>query len=102
MVKFALLSNRHEQPEFAQIIFEKVLTTYSKKLNIWFSYIDMLVKNEEIEIARQTFERLLTNTFPLKKMKSIFQKYIDFETKSGDKDNVAKIKKMATSMVGKD
>lgn len=102
MVKFALICNRHEHSEFAQIIFEKILTTYSKKLNIWFSYIDMLVKNEDIEIARQTFERLLTNTFPLKKMKSIFQKYIEFETKNGDKGNIAKIKKIATSMVGKE
>lgn len=98
MIKFALLHNKYEQTEFAQIIFEKILTTYNKKLPIWFTYIDMLTKNNEIEIARQTYERVLANKFPLKKLKTIFQKYMEFEKKYGDKAKVSRVKKLASSM----
>ncbi len=52
MIKFALMHNKYEQSELAHIIFEKILTTYNKKLPVWFTYIDMLVKNKEFEIAR--------------------------------------------------
>ncbi len=51
---------------------------------------------------RQTFDRILANHFPLKKLKTVFQKYIDFETKFGEKANISKIKKMASSMLNDD
>ncbi|CAO1409196.1 unnamed protein product [Diamesa serratosioi] len=102
MIKFALLNNRYAQTDFAQVIFEKILTTYNKKLPIWFTYIDMLIKNKEIEVARQTFERVLTVSFPIKKLKTIFQKYIDFETKHGEAANISKIKKTAKTMLEKE
>ncbi|CAO1404946.1 unnamed protein product [Diamesa tonsa] len=101
MIKFALLNNRYAQTDFAQVIFEKILTTYNKKLPIWFTYIDMLIKNKEIEVARQTFERVLTVSFPIKKLKTIFQKYIDFETKHGEAANITKIKRTAKTMLEK-
>lgn len=102
MTKFALLMSRHNIHDFSQTIFEKILNTYSKNLSIWFTYIDMMTKNGQIEIARSLFDRMLIVKFPLKKLKSIFQKYIEFETKHGDPANVSKIKKIALSMTAKD
>lgn len=101
MTKFALMMSRHNIHDFSQTIFEKILSTYSKNLSIWFTYIDMMTKNGDIEIARSLFDRMLVQKFPLKKLKSIFQKYIDFETKHGDNANLSKIKKMAKSMLEK-
>ncbi|KAL7034408.1 hypothetical protein ACKWTF_007951 [Chironomus riparius] len=101
MTKFALMMSRHNIHDFSQTIFEKILSTYSKNLSIWFTYIDMMTKNGDIEIARSLFERMLVHKFPLKKLKSIFQKYIEFETKHGDNANLSKIKKMAKSMLEK-
>lgn len=89
------MMSRFEQHDFAQTIFEKILSNYNKKLNIWFTYIDMMTKHGHIEIVRSLFERLLIIKFPLKKIKNIFQKYIEFEIKHGDHCNVSKIKKMA-------
>jgi rRNA biogenesis protein RRP5 len=102
MVKYALMTSRYELHDFAQTIFEKILSSYNKKLNIWFTYVDMMIKQGQIEIARSLFERLVIIKFPLKKLKSIYQKYIEFETKHGDPSNVSKIKKLARSTLEKE
>lgn len=99
MVKFALMASKYDLHDFSQTIFEKILTSYNKKLPIWFTYIDMMVKNGEIEIARSLFERILAVKFPMKKMKTVFQRYIEFETKHGQESNVSAIKRMARNML---
>lgn len=96
------MTSRYDLNDFAQTIFEKILSSYNKKLNIWFTYIDMMIKQGEIEIARSLFERLVIIQFPLKKLKSIYQKFIDFETKHGDSSNVSKVKKLAKSVLQKE
>jgi hypothetical protein len=45
------------------------------------------------------FERVLVVKFPMKKLKTIFQKYIEFETKHGEASNVSKIKIAAKKML---
>jgi rRNA biogenesis protein RRP5 len=99
MVKFALMTSKHNLHDFSQTIFEKILSSYNKKLPIWFTYIDMMTKNGQIEIARSLFERILVINFPLKKLKTIFQKFIEFETRHGDAANVGRIKKTAKKML---
>lgn len=102
MTKYALMMARNNLHDFSQTIFEKILSSYQKNLSIWFTYIDMMVKNENIDIARSLFERMLVIKFPLKKYKSIFQKYIEFESKYGNASDLLKIKKMAKSMLEKE
>lgn len=102
MLKYALMTSRYELHDFAQTIFEKILSSYNKKLNIWFTYIDMMIKYGHIDIARSLFERLIIIKFPLKKIKIIFEKFIEFETKHGDDSNISKIKKIAKQMFEKE
>lgn len=102
MVKFALMTSKNDLHDFAQTIFEKILSSYIKRLPIWFTYIDMMTKNGEIEIARSLFERILVIKFPIKKLKTIFQKYIEFEQKHGETSNISKIKKAARNMLEQD
>lgn len=52
IVKFAILSNKHNQSEYAHALLEQVLTSYPKRVDIWTTYIDMLVKADEILLAR--------------------------------------------------
>lgn len=99
MVKFALMTAKHNLHDFSQTIFEKILSSYNKRLPIWFTYINMITKNGQIEIARSLFERLLVVKFPMKKLKTIFQKYIEFEMQHGEAGNVSKIKKLAKNML---
>ena len=50
--KFAHLENRLGEPERAQTLMEHILTTYPKRVDVWSSYVDMLVKNGQLESAR--------------------------------------------------
>lgn len=93
MMKYALMMSRYEQHDFSQTIFEKILSSYPNKTNVWYTYIDMMTKYNYIEIARSLYERMMMTKFPLKKTKILIQKYIEFEIKHGDKSNVAKIKR---------
>lgn len=102
MVKFALMMAKYDLHDFSQTIFEKILSNYNKKLPIWFTYIDMMIKNGQVAIARSLFERILIVKFPMKKMKTVFQKYIEFETHHGDASNVSKIKRMAKNSLEQD
>lgn len=92
------MTSRYGLHEFSQTIFEKILSSYKKKLPIWFQYIDLMVKSNQIDVARSLFERLILVELPLKKMKTVYQKYIDFETKH-EPSNVAKVKKAAKTML---
>ena len=102
MVKFALMVSKHNLHDFSQTIFEKILGSYNKKLPIWFTYIDMMTKNAQIDIARSLFERILVIKFPMKKLKTIFQKYIEFETRHGEPSNISNIKRTAKNMLEND
>lgn len=102
MIKFALMTTKYDLHDFSQTIFEKVLSSYNKRLPIWFTYINMMTKNGQIEIARSLFERILVIKFPIKKLKTIFQKYIEFEQRHGDASNIAVIKKAARNMLEQD
>lgn len=102
MVKYALMTAKYDLHDFSQTIFEKLLSSYNKKLPIWYTYIDMMTKNGQIEVARSLFERILVIKFPIKKLKTIFQKYIEFETRHGEASNISKIKRMARNLLDQD
>jgi rRNA biogenesis protein RRP5 len=50
--KFAHLENRLGEPERAQTLMEHILTSYPKRVDVWSSYVDMLVKKGQLESAR--------------------------------------------------
>lgn len=52
MVRFAQLENRYGDKERAQTLFEKVLSSYPKRVDVWSAYVDALVKSGDIPIAR--------------------------------------------------
>lgn len=51
-IKFALLSNKYRQQEFAQALMENMLTLYPSRIDIWFQYVDMLIKDKLYEFVR--------------------------------------------------
>jgi rRNA biogenesis protein RRP5 len=52
MITFALLESKYGEKERSQTLFEQILSSYPKRTSVWFSYVDSLVKLDEIEIAR--------------------------------------------------
>lgn len=52
IVKFANLSNKFGQKDHAQALFEQILVSYPKRIDVWSQYVDLLVKGGDIDIAR--------------------------------------------------
>ncbi|KFB37345.1 AGAP003595-PA-like protein [Anopheles sinensis] len=99
IVKFAFLHNRHGNRDEAHLLFEQILTSYPKRTDIWSQYVDMLVKDGLVENARQILERAVVQRLPLKNMKTLYTKYVNFEEKHGNRDSVRRVKQMATDYV---
>lgn len=66
-------------------MFEGIVSSYPKRMDIWAVYMDMEVKyggSENKAQARHLFERCLANDQIMKKpkkMKLVFQKYMEYE-----------------------
>lgn len=52
IVEFAKLNRVNGQMDVASTLLEQILTSYPKRTDIWSFYIDMLVKEDQVESAR--------------------------------------------------
>lgn len=56
-MRFANLENKLGDKERSQTLFEQILTSYPKRVDVWSTYIDCLIKIEDFDIARCEFRR---------------------------------------------
>ncbi|XP_029666724.1 protein RRP5 homolog isoform X1 [Formica exsecta] len=101
LVRFANLENKLGDKERAQTLFEHILSSYPKRVDVWSCYVDCLIKSEDIDIARRVLERACVQTLPARKMKTLFTKFKSFEEKYGTPEAVARIVQMAAEYVEK-
>ncbi|CAL7942589.1 unnamed protein product [Xylocopa violacea] len=101
MARFALMENRFGNKERAQTLFEHILSSYPKRVDIWSCYVDALIKSNDIDIARKVLERAIIQTLPPRKMKTLFKKFINFEEQYGTQEDVARVQQMAVEYVEK-
>lgn len=101
IVKFAQLENKFGDKERSQTLFEQVLTSYPKRTDVWSAYVDSLAKSDQIDIARKVLERAISQTLPVKKMRTLFKKYLSFEEKHGKPEDVSRVRELAASYVEK-
>lgn len=52
IVRFAIMENKFGDKERAQTLFEQILSSYPKRVDIWSCYVDSLIKSNDIDIAR--------------------------------------------------
>lgn len=101
LARFANLENKLGDKERAQTLFEKILSSYPKRVDVWSCYIDCLIKSENIDKARKALEQACVQTLPVRKMKILFTKFKNFEEKYGTFESVARIVQMAADYVEK-
>ncbi|XP_030753555.1 protein RRP5 homolog [Sitophilus oryzae] len=92
IVRFAILEFKYGEVDQACAIFESILTTDPRKVNIWITYVDQLIKKNHIEQARQVLERAALQKLPLRSMKSLFMKFRKFEEEYGTPESVNVVK----------
>ncbi|XP_075221764.1 ribosomal RNA Processing 5 isoform X2 [Lycorma delicatula] len=99
ITRFALLENTHGSPEHAQTLMEHVLTTYPGRTPTWITYIDMLTKSGRIDLARNVLERAVSQKLPVKKMKTLYKKWLQFEQMHGSEESVNHVREAAENYV---
>jgi len=52
IIKFANLNNKYGQKETGHALYEQILTSYPKRVDIWSQYVDLLIKDGQIDSAR--------------------------------------------------
>ncbi|XP_034255827.1 protein RRP5 homolog [Thrips palmi] len=99
IVHFALLEARNNHLEQAKALMDPILASYPKRTDVWCTYCDMLVKANQINEARELLGRSVSQKLPAKKMKTLFTKFLQFETAHGSKEGQDKVRLMATEYV---
>ncbi|XP_066902538.1 rRNA biogenesis protein RRP5 [Halyomorpha halys] len=97
--RFALIENQNGFPEQAQALFENLLTSYPKRVDLWFVYVDMLVKSGSPDLARNVLERATSHKLPVRKMKALYQKWLKLEETHGTPESVQQVKDAANDYV---
>uniref|UniRef100_A0A1A9V937 S1 motif domain-containing protein n=1 Tax=Glossina austeni TaxID=7395 RepID=A0A1A9V937_GLOAU len=101
IIMFANLNHKYGRSEMAQTLLDQIVTSYPKRVDVWSQYVDVLIKENLIDCARNVLERAIIQKIPLKKMRTIFKKYLEFEQNYGTEANVQRVKQLAVDYVKK-
>ncbi|SCV70668.1 BQ2448_3430 [Microbotryum intermedium] len=99
IMKFAQLEFKMGDPERGRTIFEGVVHTHPRRLDIWLIYVDMEIKLRNLAGVRALFERALATKLSSKKGKSVFKKWFAFEKEHGDSQGADAVKTKALAFV---
>ncbi len=101
-VKFAALEfhSPHGSPERGRTMFEGVLSTYPKRLDLWNQLLDLEIQQGDKAIIRALFERVIkTKGMKPKAAKAWFKRWSEWEEKNGDAKSQEKVKAKAREWV---
>ncbi|KAJ7655010.1 hypothetical protein DFH06DRAFT_1201338 [Mycena polygramma] len=93
--RFAQLEYKLGDPERGKTLFEGIVDSHPKRLDLWSVYMDMEAGQGQIQSLRNLFERVLTQKMTSHKAKAFFKKWLELEKRIGDEDGVALVKAKA-------
>ena len=99
--KFAQLEFRYPNgdPERGRTIFEGLLSTFPKRLDLWNVLVDLEIKAGDKEQVRRIFKRVTSGKLKPKKAKFFFKRWVDFEEREGDEKRVEGVTARAAEYV---
>ncbi|XP_034043197.1 protein RRP5 homolog [Thalassophryne amazonica] len=99
IAKFAQLEYQYSDSEKGRTMFDKVLTSYPKRTDLWSVFIDLTVKHGSQEEVRALFDRAIHLSVSVKKIKFFFKRYLEYEKKHGNAQSVQAVKVKAMEFV---
>ncbi|KAF6716045.1 RRP5-like protein [Oryzias melastigma] len=99
IAKFAQLEFRYGNPETGRSMFDKVLTSYPKRTDLWSIFIDLEIKHGSQKEVRALFDRVIHLSISAKKIKFFFKRYLEYEKKHGTAESVQAVKDKAVEFV---
>lgn len=101
--KFAQLEFRspNGDSERGRTIFEGLLSTFPKRLDLWNVLLDLEIKQGDKEQIRRLFGRVTSSNLKPRKAKYFFKRWLEFEEKDGDAKSCEMVKARAAEYVRK-
>lgn len=91
------------EPERGRTIFESVVSTYPKRLDIWSIYLDMekgsKARPGDPERVRRLFERMTSLQLSSKRARDLFKRWLEYEKEVGGSSEVDHVKQKAQAFV---
>ncbi|XP_070830544.1 protein RRP5 homolog isoform X2 [Chaetodon trifascialis] len=97
--KFAQLEFRYGDSEKGRAMFDKILTSYPKRTDLWSVFIDLMVKHGSQKEVRALFDRVIHLSVSVKKIKFFFKRYLEYEKKHGTPQSIQAVKEKAMEFV---
>ncbi|XP_064171812.1 protein RRP5 homolog [Anguilla rostrata] len=99
IAKFAQLEFQHGDAERAKSMFDRTLTSYPKRTDLWSVYLDLMVKHGTQKEVRALFDRVIHLSVAVKRIKFFFKRYLEYEKKHGTPESVQAVKEKALEYV---
>ncbi|KAF5193438.1 rRNA biogenesis protein RRP5, partial [Thalictrum thalictroides] len=91
----AILEFKCGVPDRGRSMFEEMLREYPKRTDLWSVYLDQEIRLGDADVIRALFERASSLSLPPKKMKFLFNKYMEYEKAHGDEERVDYVRRKA-------
>lgn len=88
-------------PERGRTIFEGLLSTFPKRLDLWNVLLDLEIKQGDKDIIRRLFGRVTNAKLKPRKAKFFFKKWLEWEEKEGTPKTQETVKAKAAEYVKK-
>ncbi|KAF4679012.1 hypothetical protein FOZ63_001245, partial [Perkinsus olseni] len=97
----AKLEYKYGTVERGKTIFESLLASQPKRLDIWSVYLDEHINanKEDSDAVRSVFDRAVTLKLKPAKMKFFFKRWVNFEQSYGDAEHLDLVKEKAREYV---
>ncbi|CAP28681.2 Protein CBG09112 [Caenorhabditis briggsae] len=97
--KFAQLEFKLGDAERGRTLLEGLVTAHPKKTDLWLVYADAALKHLGIEHARKILERACNRELSVHKMRPLYKKWLEMESKHGDAASIQLVKSKAESFL---
>jgi len=95
ITKFAQMEYNLGDSERGRTIFEGVVESHPKRLDLWSMYLDMEATKGDLGRVRSLFERMLSLKISQYKARSLFKRWLALEVSSGDAGDPERVKQRA-------
>ncbi|XP_061625770.1 protein RRP5 homolog isoform X1 [Phyllopteryx taeniolatus] len=99
IAKFSQLEFRYGNTEKGRTMFDKILTSYPKRTDLWSVFIDLMVKHGSQKEVRAIFDRVIHLSVSVKKIKFFFKRYLEYEKNHGTPQSIRAVKEKAVEFV---
>ncbi|KAL1543005.1 rRNA biogenesis protein rrp5 [Salvia divinorum] len=95
----AILEFKCGVPDRGRSLFERMLREYPKRTDLWSVYLDQEIRVGDADLIRALFERAISLSLPPKKMKFLFNRYLQYEKSTGEEQRLESVKAKAMEYV---